>query len=138
MYFPSSSRISTNRTDNITFQRYIICSVLGGNNGPRSALLSLTQDRDAIMEFMRVLPTRRVGVSCSLLLVGFPPRYRLSLFAQGIGKVTERILKELGITTCGDIREKATLVCRWVSDRRTFQTSPKLYVPQISDFSSVS
>ncbi|KAI0182744.1 hypothetical protein EV127DRAFT_354258 [Xylaria flabelliformis] len=55
-----------------------ICSNFNKPNGQ----YSLPNDRNAIMTFMRDLPTRKVN---------------------GIGRVLERELQEIGIRTCGDI-----------------------------------
>ncbi|KAJ2978435.1 hypothetical protein NUW58_g7499 [Xylaria curta] len=55
-----------------------ICSNFNKPNGQ----YSLPNDRNAIMSFMRDLPTRKVN---------------------GIGRVLERELQEIGIRTCGDI-----------------------------------
>ncbi|KAI8623772.1 impB/mucB/samB family protein [Xylariaceae sp. FL1651] len=55
-----------------------ICSNMNKPNGQ----YSLPNDRNAIMTFMRDLPTRKVN---------------------GIGRVLERELQEIGIRTCGDI-----------------------------------
>ncbi|KAG6006344.1 hypothetical protein E4U21_007147 [Claviceps maximensis] len=57
-----------------------ICSNMNKPNGQ----FVLPQDRVSIMGFMRELPTRKVN---------------------GIGRVLERELQELGISTCGDIYE---------------------------------
>ncbi|KAG6001206.1 hypothetical protein E4U43_001389 [Claviceps pusilla] len=57
-----------------------ICSNVNKPNGQ----FVLPNDRASIMRFMRTLPTRKVN---------------------GIGRVLERQLQELGISTCGDIYE---------------------------------
>ncbi|KAI5859700.1 DNA/RNA polymerase [Durotheca rogersii] len=55
-----------------------ICSNINKPNGQ----FALANDRNAIMAFMRKLPTRKVN---------------------GVGRVLERELQEIGINTCGDI-----------------------------------
>ncbi|KAI0438250.1 hypothetical protein F4803DRAFT_103925 [Xylaria telfairii] len=62
-----------------------ICSNYNKPNGQ----YSLPNDRNAIMTFMRDLPTRKVN---------------------GIGRVLERELQEIGIRTCGDIYPRRHLL----------------------------
>ncbi|KAK6949104.1 hypothetical protein Daesc_009177 [Daldinia eschscholtzii] len=64
-----------------------ICSNMNKPNGQ----YVLPNDRNAIMNFMRDLPTRKVN---------------------GIGRVLERELQEIGIKTCGDIYPQRQLLVR--------------------------
>ncbi|KAI1086048.1 IMS-domain-containing protein [Rostrohypoxylon terebratum] len=65
-----------------------ICSNINKPNGQ----YILSNDRNTIMAFMRDLPTRKVN---------------------GIGRVLERELQELGIKTCGDIYPHRQLLYVW-------------------------
>lgn len=72
-----------------------ICSNFNKPNGQ----YSLPNDRNAIMGFMRDLPTRKVN---------------------GIGRVLERELQEIGIRTCGDIYSHRHLLRQLFGDK-TYQ-----------------
>ncbi|KAI1173600.1 impB/mucB/samB family protein [Nemania sp. FL0916] len=69
-----------------------ICSNFNKPNGQ----YSLPSDRSAIMTFMRNLPTRKVN---------------------GIGRVLERELQEIGIRTCGDIYPHRHLLRQLFGDK---------------------
>lgn len=72
-----------------------ICSDVNKPNGQ----FLLPSDRASIMKFMRELPTRKVN---------------------GIGRVLERELRELGVTTCGDIYEQRQYINSLLG-RKTFE-----------------
>ncbi|KAK1245781.1 hypothetical protein MKX07_004850 [Trichoderma sp. CBMAI-0711] len=69
-----------------------ICSNINKPNGQ----YVLPRDRSAIMAFMRDLPTRKVN---------------------GIGRVLERELLEIGVKTCGDIYEQRQYLNRLFGDK---------------------
>ncbi len=69
-----------------------ICSNLNKPNGQ----YSLPNDRNAIMTFMRDLSTRKVN---------------------GIGRVLERELQEIGIRTCGEIYPHRHLLCQLFGEK---------------------
>ncbi len=69
-----------------------ICSNMNKPNGQ----YVLPSDRQAIMAFMRDLPTRKVN---------------------GIGRVLERELQEIGVKTCGDIYSHRHLLCQLFGDK---------------------
>lgn len=78
-----------------------ICSNMNKPNGQ----YVLLNDRNVIMSFMRSLPTRKVN---------------------GIGRVLERELQEIGVKTCGDIfPHRQLLVCA--------QSTFHLFIPSCSD-----
>ncbi|KAL7939194.1 hypothetical protein V8C35DRAFT_285972 [Trichoderma chlorosporum] len=69
-----------------------ICSNMNKPNGQ----YVLPRDRNAIMAFMRDLPTRKVN---------------------GIGRVLERELLEIGVKTCGDLYEQRQYLNRLFGDK---------------------
>eukprot|EP01083_Nonionella_stella_P283281 964031_1 len=76
----------------------------------------LPPTKDAILKFMEDLPVRKVG---------------------GVGKVTERILKELGIATCGELQKRAVEVCRFFKPRTArFLLRASLGIASESSYSS--
>ena len=72
-----------------------ICSNMNKPNGQ----YILTNDRQAIMSFMKDLPTRKVN---------------------GIGRVLERELQEIGVKTCGDIHAQRQFLRQLFGDK-TFE-----------------
>lgn len=79
-----------------------ICSNMNKPNGQ----FSLPNDRNAIMSFMRDLPTRKVN---------------------GIGRVLERELLEIGIKTCGEIYSQRQYLYQLFGDK-TFEFLLGIYL----------
>lgn len=79
-----------------------ICSNINKPNGQ----YVLPKDRNAIMAFMRDLPTRKVN---------------------GIGRVLERELLEIGVKTCGDLYDQRQYLNRLFGDK-TFEFLLRCYL----------
>lgn len=79
-----------------------ICSNMNKPNGQ----YVLASDRNSIMAFMRDLPTRKVN---------------------GIGRVLERELLEIGVKTCGDIYAQRQYLCRLFGEK-TFEFLMEVYL----------